>query len=259
MRAIVLLRVFIEDKYDIENENNLKARKVYTQLRIIQRIMIILVVIIALGSILISFDKIRQLGISIFASAGIAGIVIGFAAQKMIASFIAGLQIALTQPIRIDDAVFVEGQWGWIEEITITYVVVRIWDKRRLIVPSTYFIENSFQNWTRNSSDIMGTVFIYADYGFPVDALRKKLTGLLRKNPKWDKKVNVIQVTDATEKTKEMRILVSAKNSPTLWDLRVELREKLIDFIRDEYPQHLPHSRVLLKNNIADYSTGESA
>jgi len=198
-------------------------------------------------TVLLSFESIRQIGVSLLASAGIAGIIIGFAAQKSISMLLAGFQLAITQPIRLDDVVIVEGEWGRIEEITLTYVVVAIWDKRRLVVPVNYFIETPFQNWTRQTAEILGTVFIYVDYGFPVPALREFMTQALADNPHWDGKVNVLQVTNATENTMELRALASAKDSGTAWDLRVKLREDLIEFIRVNYPQFLPRKRVQME------------
>ncbi|MFA5329795.1 MAG: mechanosensitive ion channel domain-containing protein [Prolixibacteraceae bacterium] len=246
INAIKIIRFMILGKYDLQSKDNLKARKIQTQLVVFERILITIVVVISFSLILMSFESIRKFGVSLLASAGVAGIIIGLAAQKSIGMILAGFQIAITQPIRLEDVVIVEGEWGWIEEITLTYVVVRIWDKRRLIVPVNYFIEKPFQNWTRTSAEIMGTVFIYVDYGFPVDALREELTRLLRNNDLWDGKVNVLQVTNATDKTMELRALVSTSDSSIGWDLRVFLREKLIDFVRREYPQFLPQTRVSL-------------
>ncbi|WP_372772345.1 mechanosensitive ion channel family protein [Mangrovibacterium sp.] len=248
--AIKSLRLIVLAKYDLSIENNLKARKIQTQIIVIERILIVIVLLIAFAVSLLSFPKIRQVGMSLLASAGIAGIIIGFAAQRSIALFLAGFQIAFTQPIRLDDVVIVEGEWGWIEEITLTYVVVRIWDKRRLIVPITFFIDKPFQNWTRTSAEIMGTVFIYVDYGFPVDAMREELTRILERTKEWDGKVNVLQVTDAKELTMEIRALVSAANSPAAWDLRVKVREELIRFVQEKYPQYLPKTRVVLPNLV---------
>lgn len=251
---ILFMKVFkkrLLSKYDVSTENNLKARKVYTQFTILENIIIFILIILGIGIILMSFESIRSIGVSLLTSAGIAGIIVGLAAQKAIATLLAGIQIAITQPIRLDDAVIVEGEWGWIEEITLTYVVVRIWDKRRLVVPSTYFIENTFQNWTRTTSDIMGTVFLYTDYHISVDILREELTRLLESTPLWDGKVNVLQVTNATEKTMELRALVSSKNSPTNWDLRVFIREKMIKFIKENYPKSLPRTRIILENEEA--------
>jgi small-conductance mechanosensitive channel len=244
IRSINLAREVIMRRYDIAEKDNLKARKVYTQFRMLERIIIFVVILIALAVALMTFESIRRIGISLFASAGIAGIIIGFAAQKVIASVLAGFQIALTQPIRIDDVVIVENEWGWIEEITLTYVVVRIWDKRRLIVPSTYFIEKPFQNWTRVSADILGTVFIYTDYRVPLDELRNEFTRILEESRLWDGQVNVMQVTNATEKSMEVRALMSAADSPAAWDLRVLVREKLILFLQENFPDSLPRTRI---------------
>ena len=240
-------------KYDLDSSDNLKARKVYTQYTILENIVIFIIVTLSLGIALMSFENIRSIGVSVLTSAGIAGIIIGLAAQKAIGTLLAGIQIALTQPIRLDDVVIVEGEWGWIEEINLTYVVVRVWDKRRLVVPTTYFIEKTFQNWTRTSADILGTVFIYADYGLPIDAIRKEQTRLLNSTDLWDGNVDVVQVTNTTEKSVELRVLVSAKDSPTAWDLRVFLREKLLLFIEQNYPEFLPKARLTIdKSQVND-------
>jgi small-conductance mechanosensitive channel len=244
IRSINLSRVIIMRGQDLSEKDNLHARKVFTQFRILERIIIFMVILIAIAIALMTFDSIRRIGVSLFASAGVAGIIIGFAAQKVIASVLAGFQIAFTQPIRIDDVVIVENEWGWIEEINLTYVVVRIWDKRRLIVPTTYFIETPFQNWTRVSADILGTVFIYTDYQVPVDELRKEFTRILEESDLWDGKVNVMQVTNATDRSLEIRALMSTDDSPTAWDLRVMVREKLIAFVQKNYPTSLPRTRI---------------
>jgi small-conductance mechanosensitive channel len=219
----------------------------HTQLVIVQRIIDTLIILTAIAIILMTFSPIKRIGLSIFASASVAGIILGFAAQKILGTILAGIQIAITQPIRLGDVVIVEGEWGWIEEINLTYVVVELWDKRSQIVPTTYFIENNFQNWTRFTSDILGTVIIYTDYMIPVDKLRAELTRLLEKTNLWDGEVNVIQVTDATEKSIQIRILVSAVDAPTAWNLRVYIREKIIEFIRIKYPESLPKTRVNIK------------
>ena len=240
-------------KYDLSQEDNLASRKIHTQINLLEKIIQVLILLFAIGFILLSFDNIRKIGIGLFASAGIAGIIIGLSAQKMVGTLLAGIQIAITQPFRIDDAVVVENEWGWIEEINLTYVVVRIWDKRRLVLPSTYFLEKPFQNWTRNSAEIIGSIFIYTDYTIPFQELRDELTRLLEALELWDKKTNVLQVTDSKESTVEIRILVSARNSPTAWDLRVYIREKMIDFIQRNYPGCLPRSRVSLLDS-GDFS-----
>lgn len=252
LQLTALGRDMILRRYDLEEKDNLKARRVYTQFKIIQRILNFMVILIALAIALMTFEGIRKIGIGLFASAGVAGIILGFAAQKMIGTVLAGFQIAITQPIRLEDVVIVEGEWGWIEEITLTYVVVRIWDKRRLIVPTTYFIEKPFQNWTRVSADILGTVFIYTDYTVPFNALRDELTRILEADSNWDKNVNVLQVTNATEKTVEIRALMSAVDSPTAWDLRVNVREKLIEFLQKKYPDSLPKTRLAFDGKTDD-------
>lgn len=237
-------------KYDISSENNLRARKLYTQFNVLERVIIFIILIIAIGLSLMLFDSVRKFGVSVFASAGIAGIIVGFAAQKAIATILAGMQIAISQPIRLDDVLVVEGEWGWVEEITLTFVVVRIWDKRRLVLPTTYFIEKPFQNWTRTTSEILGTVFIYTDYNVDFDALREELTRLLESTELWDKQVNVLQVTDSKERSVEIRALMSARNSPQAWDLRVFVREGLIKFIQKNYPESLPKTRVSVMNEF---------
>ncbi len=246
VRLIQIGRDTVLERYDVGVKDNLKARAAHTQIRVIVRILMAAVLLIAASSILITFERVRQIGVSLLASAGIAGVVIGFAAQRSIATVLAGIQIALTQPIRVEDVVIVEGEWGWIEEITLTYVVVRIWDLRRLIVPITYFIEKPFQNWTRTSADLLGTVFLYVDYSMPMEPLRKEFRRILEENPLWDRKVCVLQVTDAKERTVEVRALLSTEDSPKGWDLRVHVREKLIEFMQKNYPENLSRTRVLL-------------
>ncbi|NNC62480.1 MAG: mechanosensitive ion channel, partial [Eudoraea sp.] len=248
IRIIKLIKQLVIRNYDVHSPNNLKARKVYTQFTILERILIFLIIIMATGVALMSFEEIREIGISIFASAGVAGIIIGFSAQKMIGAILAGIQIAIAQPIKIDDVVVVEGEWGRIEQITLTYVVVAIWDKRRLVLPTTYFIEKPFQNWTKTTADILGTVFLYTDYKVPFEKLREELKRILENTDLWDGKVQNIQVTNATGSHVEVRALMSAKDSPTAWDLRVLVREKLITFLQENYPESLPHSRVFLKD-----------
>jgi small-conductance mechanosensitive channel len=247
--ALAVAKKLIIQNYDVETSDNLKARKIYTQFNILERIFIVVVVVLALGAALMSFESIREIGVSLFASAGVAGIIIGFSAQKLIGSILAGIQIAITQPIKFDDVVIVEGEWGRIEEITLTYVVINIWDKRRLIVPTTYFIEKPFQNWTKTSSDILGTVFIHTDYRVPFDKLREELTRILFSTDLWDGKVNVLQVTDAKAQSVEIRALMSAMDSPTAWDLRVLVREKLIGFLQENYPDSLPHTRLYINGD----------
>jgi small-conductance mechanosensitive channel len=245
-RSASVLEDYLYDKYSIDSTDNLKARKIRTQMVYLKRVFAVIVGVIALALILINFDKVKQLGTTILASAGIVGIVLGFASQRSIALLFAGFQVALTQPIRIDDVVIVEGEWGRIEEITLTYVVVRIWDKRRLVVPISYFIEKPFQNWTRVSADLLGTVYLYCDYTVAVHALREELQRILQESEEWDGEVCSVQVTDATERTMAVRALMSASDASLLWTLRCQVREKLIDYIRREFPESLPRFRAQL-------------
>ena len=246
IKTLYVLEDYVLSRFSVDVKDNLRARKVYTQLRLVKRIAIMVVGILAFSTMLMTFPQVRQLGTTILASAGIIGIVVGMAAQRTIGTFIAGLQIAFTQPIRVDDVVIVENEWGRIEEITLTYVVVKIWDLRRLIVPITYFIEKPFQNWTRKTAEILGTVFVYVDYDVPVESIREELHRILKNSELWDGKVCVLQVTNTTERTVELRALMSAADASTAWSLRCEVREKLVSFVRKNYPQALPKVRAEL-------------
>ena len=252
VKVIIFSGDLLAKKFNVSEKDNLRARQVSTQIQVIQRIIYVLLFIIVVAVILLSFNQVRQFGISLIASAGIAGIIIGFAAQKSLATLFAGIQIAISQPIRIDDVVIVENEWGWIEEITLTFVVVKIWDQRRLVVPITYFIEKPFQNWTRKTADILGSVFLYVDYETPVEKVRQELYKILEGSTFWDGKVSGLQVTNANEKTIELRALMSAEDSPTAWNLRCEVREKLIDFFQREFPDNLPKARIEMENEIAN-------
>lgn len=219
-------------RYDINLSNNLRARKVRTQIIYVKKVVIVVLVTFCVSLILLSFPGVRKFGTTILAGAGVAGIIIGFALKKSLVNLFAGIQIAFTQPIKIDDAVVVENEWGWIEEINLTYVVVRIWDLRRLVLPITYFTENAFQNWTRNNAQILGSVFLYLDYSMPLDPLRKHFEKVLSETKLWDQQTQVLQVTDTNDKTMTIRLLMTAQNSPTAWDLRCHVREKMIEFIQ---------------------------
>ena len=190
--------------------------------------------------------------VSLFASAGVAGIVIGFAARPVLSNLLAGIQIALTQPIRIGDAVIMENEWGWIEEITSTYVVVKIWDWRRLVVPLTQIIEKPFQNWTRESASIIGSVVWHVDYTAPVSEMRTKMKEFLDESELWDGDVQVLQVIDTTQDTMTLRGLMSAKNSPVAWDLRCEIREKMISWIQQNHPGALPRRRGQIQMDASE-------
>jgi small-conductance mechanosensitive channel len=224
--------------FTLDAEDNLLARKHITQMQILTRAAEILIVIMTIATAMMSFEEVRQYGVSLFASAGVAGLAIGLAARPLLSNLIAGVQIAVAQPIRLDDVVFLENEYGTIEEITTTYVVIKLWDWRRMVVPLSYFIEKPFQNWTRETSALIGSVFLYVDYTVPVGKVREKLMEVARASPLWDGRVVVLQVSDATkDHTVELRALLSARSAPAAWDLRCEVREKLIAFLQQEYPR----------------------
>lgn len=247
INAIKIFEDYIYHQYDLTKADNLKERKVRTQLIFIRKTFIVFIIVVTIAIILLSFDNVRKIGAGLLTGVGIGGIIIGFAAQKSLANFLAGFQIAVTQPIRIDDVLVVEGEWGRVEDITLTYVVLNIWDQRRLILPINYFIEKPFQNWTRTTSELLGTVFLYVDYTFPVEKLRSELTRLLQASPLWDERVGIIQVTDAKEKTIELRALVSARNSSQAFDLRCYIRENLLKYISENMAESLPQNRYQVK------------
>ncbi len=231
-------------RLSLDIDDNLTARKHSTQIRILKRACDILILLVTISAALMTFGPVREYGVSLFASAGAASLVVGLAARPLLTNLIAGVQIAITQPIRIEDAVIVEGEWGWVEEITATYVVVRLWDWRRMILPISYFLEKPFQNWTHSSASLIGTVFLYADYRAPVAELREKLEEFAKASPLWDGKVVNMQVSDTTETTMQIRMLVSARNAPQSWDLRCEIREKMIDHVQRTMPEMLPRTRI---------------
>lgn len=259
IRITRALEAAVLAEFPVDTRDNLHARKVFTRVRVLRKMIVALLVVLAVASMLMVFEPVRQVGASMLASAGLAGIVIGFAAQRSLSTLVAGIQIALTQPIRQDDVVIVEGEWGRIEEITLTYVVVRIWDLRRLIVPINYFIETPFQNWTRSSADLLGAVYLYTDYSVPLAAIRAAVDRILEGNPRWDGKTKVVQVTDAKEHTIEVRILASAPDAGTAFDLRCEIREKLIVLIHQQYPESLPRFRAELKQAEARVGSRQKA
>ena len=236
---------FLLLRYDVSVANNVRARRARTQMQLMRRMVTTLLVMVDAGLVLSVFrdSQIWHYGAGLLASAGLASLVLATAAKTSASNFLAGLQIALTEPIRLDDVVIVEGEWGRIEEITTTYVIVAIWDQRRLVVPLTYFIETPFQNWTRDTSDLLGTSFLYVDYSIPVQALRDELTRVLENEPQWDKRVNVLQVTNLSEHTMEIRCLLSAADSSQQFNLRCIVREKMIKFIQMNYPDAFPRTR----------------
>jgi small-conductance mechanosensitive channel len=231
-------------RFKLDAEDNLLARTHVTQSRIVERIAAFAIITITIAAALMTFPEVQQYGVSLLASAGVAGIVLGLALQPVLKNVFAGIQLAVTQPIRIDDALIIEGEWGNVEEITSTYVVVKLWDWRRMILPLSYFIENHFQNWTRESSALIGTVMIYLDYSVPVSVIRAKVEEIVAASKLWDNRVVAVQVTDFRENVMEIRILVSASNAPKTFDIRCEVREKIIDFIQREYPASLPRVRA---------------
>ncbi len=242
----------IMQAHPLEAADNLQARRIHTQARVLVRIVMVVIMILGAGAALMMFPGVRHLGASLLASAGMAGLVAGIAARPVLGNLIAGLQIALSQPIRLDDVVVIQGECGRVEEITGTYVAVRLWDQRRLVVPLQWFIENPFANWTRNSSEIVGAVLLYVDYQLPLAPLRNELTRLLAEAPEWDGRTQVLQVTDVTERTMQLRVLVSAANSSLCGDLRCRVREGLIGFIQQHYMHCLPRTR-------AEWVSGPSA
>lgn len=239
-----VLEDYVAAKYSIDASDNLDARRINTQIKVLRRAVVVLVGVLAISLMLMTFPAIRQIGTSLLASAGLAGLVAGMALRSTLANLFAGIQIAISQPIRLGDAVIVEGEWGWIEEITTTYVVVKVWDLRRVVLPLTYFVETPFQNWTRTTARLLGSVYLYVDYSVPVAALRKELERILAATDLWMGEVCVLQVSDAKEHTVELRALMDAKDSGAAWDLRCLVREKLIDFLRREHPHCLPRARV---------------
>lgn len=247
IRSIRVFEDYLYYRFDVNKENNLRERKVRTQIVFIRKLLITIIVIVTLAIILLSFDNMRKIGAGLLTGVGVGGIIIGFAAQKSLGNLLAGFQIAFTQPIRMDDVLVVEGEWGKVEEINLTYVVVNIWDKRRLVLPINYFIEKPFQNWTRTTAEILGTVFIYADFTIPVQALRQQFMRLLEGHRLWDGKVAVMQVTDLKEQSMEIRCLMSCRNSGDAFDLRCYIREQMIEYIRTAFPESLSQTRVILK------------
>ncbi|MCJ2164984.1 mechanosensitive ion channel family protein [Pseudodesulfovibrio sp. S3-i] len=243
--VVYLLSDMTECRYDTSVKDNLEARQVRTKVKVLQRIIVILIWLLTTACILMLFDQFKMLGGTLLASAGVASLVLGFSAQKTLGAMVAGLQVALSHPINLDDVVIVEGEWGRIEEITFTYVVVKTWDLRRLIVPITYFLETPFQNWTKKNADIIGSVFIHADYTVQLEPLREELNRLcIQAKPLWDGKTCVLQVTDAGPETLTLRAIVSSPDASSAWDLRCLLREALVEYMRTQYPEWLPKRRI---------------
>jgi len=245
---LISMSRLIEDlvglKYRMDVADNLEARSVTTQVRVLRRTAAALVIIVAAAVMLMTFPRVKELGASLLASAGLAGLAVGFAARPVLQNLIAGVQIALTQPIRIDDVVIVHGEFGWIEEIATTFVIIRVWDQRRLVVPLNFFVENTFENWTRKSADLLGAVMLFVDYNVPVDELREELKRIVEGSGKWDGRVCGLQVVDTLEHSVKLRALVSAPSAPAAWDMRCLVREKLIAYLQEKHPGSLPRVRT---------------
>ena len=250
--GVYVFQAIILSRFDITRADNLRARRAHTQMQFFRRILIAMVVVLDAGALLWSIHDpgLWKYGTGLLASAGLASLVLAAAAKSTASNLLAGMQIALTEPIRIDDVVVIAGEWGRIAEITSTYVVVTIWDQRTLIVPLSYFIEQPFTNWTRSGSDILGTAFLYVDYSVPVEPLRAELQRIVEQSPLWDKRVCGLQVTDLTAQTMELRCLVSSADYGRNFDLRCEVREKMIEFLRNNYPDSLPTFRVQMKGGV---------
>ncbi|MGH9089369.1 MAG: mechanosensitive ion channel family protein [Acidimicrobiales bacterium] len=244
VRSTYVLDDIILDRYQMDVANNLRSRRVRTQIQVLRRITVVVVTVVTLAVILLSFPEVRAAGAGLLASAGVVGIIAGVAARPTATNVIAGLQIALSQPIRVDDVVVVQTQWGRIEEIALTYVIVRIWDLRRLVLPISYFVEQPFENWTRSTADIMGWVFIQVDYAAPVQELRRAFEQIIAGSSNWDGKVGVLQVTTLGTETMQLRALMSSADSSRSWDLQCEVREQMIAYIQQHCPWALPHLRV---------------
>lgn len=236
--------VYWSRRFDVTLEDNLDSRMHQTRLQFIEKLVLIVLTVVAGGSALMCFETARQFGTSLLASAGVLGLVVGFASQKMVANLLAGFQIAFSQPIRLDDAVVIDGEWGWVEEITLTYVVVRLWDWRRLIVPLSRMLDQPFQNWTRKESKIIGTVLLKASHLVNVDGVRKELEAILARTNLWDGRVKSVQVTDSTDTAMEIRVLISARNSSQAFDLRCFVREELIKYIVSLNPAYIGTNRL---------------
>jgi small-conductance mechanosensitive channel len=259
LRLIKVFDDLVAQRYLISIPDNYRARSIRTQMLLMERILTGATLLAAVAAMLMTFPNVWNLGAGLFASAGVAGVVVGIAARPALSNMLAGIQVALTEPIRIDDVVIVEGEYGRVEEVSTTYVIVLIWDKRRLVVPLTYFIEKPFQNWTRMSSDLLGTVFLYTDYMAPVEEIRRELERVVRASKLWDGKVWNLQVTDTKDRMLELRCLVSAVDSATLWDLRVDVREKMIYFLQKNHPGSLPLIRTEIGGDTLKEMTSAKA
>ena len=245
VRLLVVGEQLLLSRLPMDVEDNRRVRRARTQVTLLRRVLAAVVIVLGFGACLMTFPELRTFGASLLASAGLAGIVAGLAAQTTLANMFAGLQLAFTDAVRIDDVVVVEDEWGWIEELTLTYVVLHIWDERRLVLPTSYFTTTPFQNWTRTQARLLGAVILHLDYATPLGPLREYAHQVISASPLWDGKDWVLQVVDTTETTMVVRVLASAADAPSAWDLRCDIREALIVFLQQNYPQALPVTRVL--------------
>ncbi|MGA9060061.1 MAG: mechanosensitive ion channel domain-containing protein [Terracidiphilus sp.] len=255
--AILFIEVtsdVLAGRYRIDVTDNLVARRIQTQFQMVHRVGVVLVSVVALAVMLMTFPAIKHIGISMLASAGLASLVLGVSMKDTLANLVAGVQIAFAQPFRIGDAVVIEGEWGWIEEIGMMYVIVRIWDLRRLVLPLSYFLEKPFQNWTRTSADLLAYTYIYTDYTIPVEEVRAEFKRILESTPLWNGKVCVLQVSDSDRYTMQLRALMDVRNSSDAWDLRCLVRERLIDFLQRNYPGSLPRYRADVETKMAGHA-----
>ena len=246
--ALAILQALIEAmklRADISVEDNLAARRQRTKLTMLSRIATFIIIFVTVGLVLLSIPGVRDIGVTLVASAGLAGLAVGAAAQPALKSLIAGVQMALTEPINIDDVVIIEGEWGRIEDIRTTYVVVKIWDERRLIVPTSQFLEGAFQNWTKKTAQLLGSVMLYLDPATRIGPIRAEFERQIADNPRWDRRVQVVQVTETTRDAIEVRLLMSAKDSPTLFDLRCDIREGMLEWLADHQPEAFARLRLL--------------
>lgn len=246
--ALAILRTFVETmylRYDVSVEDNRNARRRLTRLGIISRIVSFGIVFLTISLMLLSIPGVAKIGVTLMASAGLAALAVGAAAQPALKALIAGLQMALTEPISIDDVVVIDGEWGRIEDIRTTYVVVRVWDDRRLVVPTTRFLEDTFQNWTKSTAQLLGFVMIYLDPATDIAPIRQEYTRQITGHRLWDRRAQILQVTDQKADAIEIRLLLSAKDGPTLFDLRCEIREGMLDWIRRNQPEALVRQRIL--------------
>jgi small-conductance mechanosensitive channel len=257
---VAALVMVLEDvalvRYRMDVPDNRRARRVHTQVVMLRRLTVALVAVLGLAVMLMTFPQVRTVGASMLASAGLAGVIAALAAQSVLSNVFAGLQLAFSDAVRLDDVVVVEGEWGRIEELTLSYVVVQIWDDRRLILPTSYFTKNPFQNWTRSQAAVLGTVELDVDWSVPVHEMREELRRFLEGHQQWDGRVSVLQVTDATGSLVRLRVLTSAADAPTLWDLRCQIREHLVSWVRHRYPEALPTMRAEIAYRTRHHPNG---